>query len=387
LILTSKHWVTHPHNDLGTPGTSILTVHKGRKIFICLESQVEDENLTLFDFFDRIIQNRNHAYMMEIRKNDCISFPADSIHVVLTLENSVASYYTALHSPELDHMKKIGYQFSISRNIRNVKKIDHICWSNGNFDNSFTIESVYAMKMELSKAIPFCGDNLNIQYSFNDLFYFCSKLLTEKNVSVRRFYKGEHYHPNEHQIFLEAGIDTKILRLAFHMCLMIHDLMIHEVEQIDNPNAVFVCGTSSSLSLYRGMGTIIPILKKVPELGDARIVDTFRARFCRNFCFQKSLLLRKLILNIKTPSIEIYKGIPVQEVILETEKDLLDHNLLPASLSFGLNYYKPIQEDINQNELEFELKSLTKLKQKYNQLVESTAQRKIWMYEFLNISE
>jgi hypothetical protein len=377
LIMTSRNVISRPHTDVETPGTTVLSLLKGRKIFICLQEPLSQEEISLEEFLDAIISKKKEAFYVDMASNDVISFPVEAFHFVITLENSIAAYFQVLGQVEIDHYTDIGLNLDLSGIQKPSVFKNHICLKDESFGSNLTLESIYSLKMHLQRAIPFSLQEDASFYSFNDLFFHISKLLTQKQVAIRRSPAKDLYVEEEYAIFEQAGIDVKILRLAFNFGLMIHDLLKYQISKREDPSIQFTCGLDSmktNLPFIREMGTIIPILTTIPEEKDMIKGDTFRARFCRHFSFQKALLLRKLALNLHASSVELYNGIPLEKVFQETQKDLLLLGLLPEKMTMDGRYKYETQN---------ELETLKNLKQQLVNLLSDPIRKRI-MNEFDN---
>lgn len=51
LVLTSKGFVTMPHEDSDTPGTTVVSVHKGRKLWLFLSQDLSGQDINIETFF------------------------------------------------------------------------------------------------------------------------------------------------------------------------------------------------------------------------------------------------------------------------------------------------------------------------------------------------
>jgi hypothetical protein len=351
IILTSPKFVTPPHTDIGTPGTTVFTVHKGRKLMVFLKSSsVQEEGLSIDDFFDRIIRGKEETYFIDIRQNDVISFPIDCFHLVVTMEATVASFFQVLGPVEKAHFKSIGVE--CREDLGTVRVLeDHICF-NQHQEDHINLETIYEVRRYLKKCIPFSSRlKDNEKYSFNDLFFHCAKLLKEKEVNITRFHSKQFYHPEETAIFEIAQIDVRHLRLAFYITSLVTDLIKYRL----NPDEEkFHCGfqkQKSLLPLIRELGSVIPILNYIPNDNELFWDDTFRARFCREFCFQKLLLVRRIVRRLHVSSLDLYKDMDPKQVLSETEKDLLDWNLLPTQISLHKGF-KSEEAHVEKNQIE-----------------------------------
>jgi hypothetical protein len=57
LIISSRGFITLPHTDTSFPGTTIVSIHEGRKLFICLEPGIQetfngDDDISIEQFFE-----------------------------------------------------------------------------------------------------------------------------------------------------------------------------------------------------------------------------------------------------------------------------------------------------------------------------------------------
>jgi hypothetical protein len=154
LFITSKNYVSLPHRDLETPGSSVIALNKGRKLIACIPvGETDFEDLTVDKFFELIMKDRCECRFIDFREGDIASFPYDCFHIVLTLEPSVMSYFQILGTEELNYMEQKGSTFDVSKIMAGkVTKVrDHLCMVSESDSYNLGLDTIFEIRNELLK--------------------------------------------------------------------------------------------------------------------------------------------------------------------------------------------------------------------------------------------
>jgi hypothetical protein len=244
VIFSSKGFLTTVHRDVDTPGTNIVHLAKGRKLWIFLDNLDATLQLnSIEEFLDEIVTGRITPVVIDMVAGQTISFPMAAPHIVLTLENSIMPFWTFLSQHEIRWMRKENFwddvvkennllldlEFERRPTIRAIP--NHACLRTAeNIPIILELDTLNNLTQDLqSLSDQVAKKSLShVIYSLNDIIFYVWKIISQSNsaFSFRKRNRTANLFTKEQSVlFKQNGLNEECLSAAYFCGRCIHDVL------------------------------------------------------------------------------------------------------------------------------------------------------------------
>ena len=370
VIFTSKGFLTTVHRDVDTPGTNIVHLSKGRKIWIFLNNLESNIELTsLEQFMDEISSQRSKAVVIDMVAGQTISFPMAAPHIVLTVENSIMPYWTFLSTNEIDWLKGNGYwNYVLSQNdflfsLDLGQKPDlqvianHTCSKTGkNIGFTLGLQLMNSLILDLQRLKESVVKETlsNVIYSFNDIIFYVWKIISlskissnfHKNVRTRDIFTDEQL-----VLFNNNGLNEKCVTAAYYCAKCIHEILKFNAGLIQKlefgiKRHEWVINALNFLS--ETAPTMFPMLQNIP---DNQITSTnYEADKYRFIHVHLTLITYRLLTNDDMTTFHRFQNTEIRQALDVCEQTLYYKRLLVPVVNISQTL-KPAAAEEDENNI------------------------------------